>query len=338
MLTVEKQRCLEALRRYVTTRDYPLGCRLPGERRLTDLLDASRHVVRETLAYLEAEGYVERRRKSGSYLVRALDTIAPMLDATAGDVISLMLVSPENVDLIRDLQRYTMNHDFILNPYYSLQHGHAPRAEREYLAWAVGAGVHGIITHPLPSWPGQEELLQRAAGRSRLAHIGHHAVTLPQQSFFLPDYAEAGLRALTWLLARNVTQVVLLSVLPTDHHVTCLLARSAALAAAELHLPFHLRHRPVADMPAAVQALTAADGVIVYGSDATLRAVHASTRQSGGEPPQIIGILDELSPACATLPHLAFSSLFRIKEAIDYVRANTREEVHRFYSAKLIAR
>ncbi len=49
---------------------FPEGTRLPTEKELCGLYNVSRPVVREALARLRAEGYIESRRGSGSYVLR----------------------------------------------------------------------------------------------------------------------------------------------------------------------------------------------------------------------------------------------------------------------------
>ena len=46
-----------------------LGQRLPGERRLAEMYGSCRNTIREVLKNLEAQGYVEVRKRSGCYVV-----------------------------------------------------------------------------------------------------------------------------------------------------------------------------------------------------------------------------------------------------------------------------
>ena len=50
--------------------DYPVGARLPSERQLAEIVDASRNTLRSAMRQLQALGVVEIRSGSGSYILR----------------------------------------------------------------------------------------------------------------------------------------------------------------------------------------------------------------------------------------------------------------------------
>jgi GntR family transcriptional repressor for pyruvate dehydrogenase complex len=50
--------------------DYPIGARLPSERLLAEIVDASRNTLRSAMRQLQALGVVEIRSGSGSYILR----------------------------------------------------------------------------------------------------------------------------------------------------------------------------------------------------------------------------------------------------------------------------
>ncbi len=58
----------EQLRHLIETQQFPRGSRLPSERKLAELLNVSRTMVREAISTLEATGLVEVRHGSGSYV------------------------------------------------------------------------------------------------------------------------------------------------------------------------------------------------------------------------------------------------------------------------------
>ena len=62
----EKEACIRRLEEWLRAGHVDLGGRLPGERLLCDLLDASRHLVRLSLNTLQERGIIQRRGKSGS--------------------------------------------------------------------------------------------------------------------------------------------------------------------------------------------------------------------------------------------------------------------------------
>lgn len=62
----------DLLRERITAGAYPVGDLLPTEESLCRDLDASRYAVREALARLETEGLIQRRRGSGSRVLRRL--------------------------------------------------------------------------------------------------------------------------------------------------------------------------------------------------------------------------------------------------------------------------
>ncbi len=66
--------------RYLLQTGAEVGERLPSERRLSEMLEVSRTVVRDALQRLVDEGYVEKRIGTGIVLVRR----PPMIDADQG--------------------------------------------------------------------------------------------------------------------------------------------------------------------------------------------------------------------------------------------------------------
>ncbi|MBL6928723.1 MAG: FadR family transcriptional regulator [Rhodospirillales bacterium] len=64
------ERLYEKLLGSIFSGAYPEGTRLPTEMELCTLFSVSRPVVREALARLRAEGYIESRRGSGSYVLQ----------------------------------------------------------------------------------------------------------------------------------------------------------------------------------------------------------------------------------------------------------------------------
>jgi GntR family transcriptional regulator / MocR family aminotransferase len=78
-----------ALRRSILEGDYPAGSRVPSTRALTASLNVSRNVVLLAFEQLAAEGYLEGRPGSGTYVVSPLpDAAAPGTGAPAAPALS----------------------------------------------------------------------------------------------------------------------------------------------------------------------------------------------------------------------------------------------------------
>ena len=52
-----------------------MGARFPGEEELQKRFGVGRHTVREALKMLAAEGYIDRRRKSGTVVLSVAPTV-----------------------------------------------------------------------------------------------------------------------------------------------------------------------------------------------------------------------------------------------------------------------
>ncbi len=95
------EQCTETLRRAILAGDFPVGERLPPERRLAEQLDVHRVTLRSALARLGAEGLLATRQGSGHTVQDFRDaggpSILPGLTALAeeqgrlGDVVSDLL-------------------------------------------------------------------------------------------------------------------------------------------------------------------------------------------------------------------------------------------------------
>ena len=68
----------DMIRELITSGDYAVGERLPGERVLTKKYGVSPVVVREAMRYLEKEGYVVRKGGSGTYVNELSDAGTPI--------------------------------------------------------------------------------------------------------------------------------------------------------------------------------------------------------------------------------------------------------------------
>ena len=73
----------EALLADVVDGGIPVGARLPSEGELCKSFGASRPIIREVLARLRAQGIVESRKGSGSYVIRRIGATTPMPEEVA---------------------------------------------------------------------------------------------------------------------------------------------------------------------------------------------------------------------------------------------------------------
>jgi DNA-binding GntR family transcriptional regulator len=67
-----QQTLYELFRSRIADGDYPVGELLPTEKQLCEKLSTSRYALREAMARLEADGLVQRKRGSGSTVLRRL--------------------------------------------------------------------------------------------------------------------------------------------------------------------------------------------------------------------------------------------------------------------------
>ena len=73
----------EAILAGVVDGGFPVGTRLPSEWELCESFGASRPIIREVLARLRAQGIVESRKGSGSYVMRRIGATAQMPEDVA---------------------------------------------------------------------------------------------------------------------------------------------------------------------------------------------------------------------------------------------------------------
>jgi DNA-binding FadR family transcriptional regulator len=71
-------RAISVIRREIISQRWQLGERLPNEATLCEILDVSRGTVREAVRVLVAEGLLETRQGSGTYVVSNIDVSGPL--------------------------------------------------------------------------------------------------------------------------------------------------------------------------------------------------------------------------------------------------------------------
>ncbi len=67
-----QQTLYELFKSRIADGDYPVGELLPTEKQLCEKLSTSRYALREAMARLEADGLIQRKRGSGSTVLRRL--------------------------------------------------------------------------------------------------------------------------------------------------------------------------------------------------------------------------------------------------------------------------
>lgn len=88
------QRVAEQLATVISEGEYPLGSRLPAERKLAERFDVSRPTVREAIIALELAGCVEVRGGSGVYVCDSNSNTLPKADLSVGpfDILEARIV------------------------------------------------------------------------------------------------------------------------------------------------------------------------------------------------------------------------------------------------------
>ena len=184
---------LRALRAAIANGDYPVESQLPTEAELCERFSASRTSVRKALAHLVADGLVESRRGSGSY-VRPTHADRPI-----SQTISVMF--PFDANSLASVQGRALALGHLI-----CVHTHAdwsPATERRFLERVLDERHRALLAFCTPLAPRNDDLLQELSNRgTRVIHVEYYRESEPDQAFILPDYRRAGaLAATTMLLA-----------------------------------------------------------------------------------------------------------------------------------------
>ena len=116
-----------AIREEILKRRWTVGEKLPNEATLSAMLSVSRGTVREAVRVLAAQGFLETRQGSGTYVLSVIDTAAPLimarraglrdqfearlaLDAEAARLAALRR-TPADIALLRQLLAERGNYD-----------------------------------------------------------------------------------------------------------------------------------------------------------------------------------------------------------------------------------
>ncbi|MCX7934134.1 MAG: GntR family transcriptional regulator [Planctomycetota bacterium] len=190
------ERVFQELRNAILKKFLPPYSRLPTERELCAKFNLSRNTVRKAIMRLQAEGFVETRRKSGSH-VRPLSS-----ETQRANIVSLMFMgSMAHLTFIQDL---LLQRGFTLVLYSQTRTHWDVKAEADFLRQVKEQRHQALLAFCSPLLPNNEGLLAEvAASGTRVVHIEPYSVTAPAQDFLMPDYARAGYAAAAALIAEG---------------------------------------------------------------------------------------------------------------------------------------
>jgi hypothetical protein len=315
------------------------GQKVPGELALGHELGLSRHLVRELLKRLTGDGIVQRRGRSGTFLLRppvpgsipvADRSLAPVVGS--GRTIALMLGFPVGQSDLNVLQKHALQRGYLLQTYFSGEHAHSAREERNYLKQAAANGYAGALIHGTPLPPDNEAFFRDLSAHLRLAHIGYHAEGLPAQSFFLPDLGLAGAICAAHLAGRRCRHVTLFTTLPSAHHFTMLILRGLRTACEGIGMNLAVVDRDEGDVIRHLSGIPRSEehglAFCFWPDNADARA--ALIERAASQPCAVI-----VEHSAVSIPSAIFPCIFdwrqTVTEALDWVMADTPAVRHRLY-------
>jgi hypothetical protein len=320
----ERQACAGQLAALIGERRLAVGDRLPGELVLAKTLRASRHLVRGGLQALARAGVIERRQKSGSYLLRPPTAFtAPAVPAMAppapdSTTVSLMVVSPY-MPAMAEIQEDLLARGLMLHCYFAPDHASTPAAERVYLQQALASRFRAVLIHSTPLQPLNIDLFaaMTAAG-IRLAHVGHFAPHLPDEAFFLPDLRLTGAVGGDWLLRQGCRRIRVVTSHAGTHHITVLLHEGVCtvmqMAGGDVDVsPLVVGHTGD-DAIADVLACGPETGLLCYSYGVAVDLQQRFARR-GTQAPVILGVAEDRA-AVTTAPALLLPWGERVRDAL----------------------
>ena len=194
MATERRQRYLSpqvasvyrTLRREIEQGTHPAGGRLQPERELVKRFDISRMTLRQAIARLAADGLVEARQGSGTYVAHGLGAGADRVN-----IISIMYTMDTGV--LPQVQAHTLSRGCLLSVFLQTRTQWNPRAERQFLQQVKQQGHRALLAFCSPLKPRNDDLLRELEYSGvRVLHIEHYRKELPDQNYLLPDFRRAG--------------------------------------------------------------------------------------------------------------------------------------------------
>lgn len=336
----ERNQAMEAFAEFCRRHDIMPGHKVPGELALSADLGLSRHMVRQLLDSLTEAGVVQRRGRSGTYLLRRPESGSVPVSArslapvkTGSRTVSVMLSSRVPESVLRDVQAHAMSNEYLVQYYFGPDHAAKPDNERSYLEQAIRNGYCGALIHPTPLAPRNEAVFRDASAQLRLAHIGYHSTELPEQSFFLPDLTFAGSACANTLLQSGVRRIRLISSLPADHHITELIARGVRAAVTPSGIPFAITSVYAKDEATrlSLKLDDAEEGLVLY-HDERLPLFDVSTSRAMGLSSRAIWLRETAEQAVdPSLPAFVFDWRRHVLDALDFIMSNSESVCHRLY-------
>jgi DNA-binding LacI/PurR family transcriptional regulator len=175
---------LITLRQEISAGRYPDGSRLESEAQLCERFGVSRSTVRRAITRLIDEGRAEVRQGVGAFI-----RVQPARHASR--TISAMLRT--NFDLVPSLQHYALEQQYLFGVYSGLQSDYDPAHERIFLERIHAERHAGLLAICTPTEPHNTDLLQSMeADGTRVVHLDWFRISLPEESYLLPDYRRTG--------------------------------------------------------------------------------------------------------------------------------------------------
>ncbi len=193
---------LARLRRDIDRGIFAPGDRLPTEKELCGTLKVGRTALRRAMSHLAADGVVDIRQGSGTYVCKALR-------ATPGSgVVSLMYRFDER--MFTEIQEYLLDRQLLLCVYSQDRTHWDPKSERRFLRRVKEEGHRALLAFCSPLEPSNDSSLAalEMAG-TRVIHIEPYRTRLPDQEYIMPDYRKAGHMAVIELLLAGYSRIIL---------------------------------------------------------------------------------------------------------------------------------
>ncbi len=186
------ERVLISLRRKLADGAYPPNSRLPTEKELCDEFEASRTTIRRAVARLAADGLVKVVQGSGTYALPR-----PKREEAGSCTLSVMF--PFDSGSLAHVQTLAMAQDMLISVFTHTDW--SPLTERNFLKRVLQERHRGLLAFCTPRQPLNDDVLaELEAVGTRVVHVEHYTMTLPERSYVLPDYREGGALAARTLL------------------------------------------------------------------------------------------------------------------------------------------
>ena len=204
-LTPQVASVYRTLRREIEQGKHPAGGRLQSERELGKRFDVSRMTLRQAIARLAAEGLVEARQGSGTYVAHHSGAGADRVN-----LISIMYTMDSGI--LPQVQAHALSRGCLLSVFLQTRTQWNPRAERQFLQQVKQQGHRALLAFCSPLKPRNDDLLRELEHSGvRVLHIEHYRQELPDQNYLLPDFRRAGHMAAVALMLAGYREIRLVT-------------------------------------------------------------------------------------------------------------------------------